>query len=353
MIQKISIKNFRGFSWLELDDLKRINVIVGRNSTGKTSLLEALFLSSGAAVPNQAFQLRALRHLGNQIQIQADAVSYTALWSDLFLWFQTDKIIEIEAKGTQQDSRSLRVAFVENQSPVLPLGDQPIGPVSPSPPQIEFTWQRNNDPPVSVRPLITPMGLNMLGATADHLPAMLFAPSSPDVPDEHAKRFSALSVSGGIESIVKAMKTEFPVLESLSIEYFSSTPAVFASVKGGLRKLPVGLLSDGINKLMGILLGIAATRDGIVLIDQLEDGFYFDRLGSIWRLIHRSAVENNVQIFVTTHSKECLEALPDAIEGYEGDFSLIRAEGKSGQFDFHQVDGRSIKSALRQGFDPR
>jgi hypothetical protein len=351
MIRKISIKNFRGFSWLELDGLKRINVIVGRNGSGKTSLLEALFLSSGAAVPHQSFQLRAIRHLGNQIQIAADARSYTALWSDLFHWFQTDKVVSIDIAGDQQDSRSLRIAFVDDKTPLLPLGDQPIS--STNLPQVEFTWQRNDSPPVCVRPVITPIGLNLQGATSDHFPILLYSPHSPDTPDEHAKRFSDLSVNGKIEPIITALKSEFSILESLSVEYFSSTPAVFASVTNGKRKIPVALLSDGINKLMGLLLGIASTKNGIVLIEQIEDGFYFDRLEPIWKLIHRSAVDNNVQVFATTHSKECLNALPAAIQYNEDDFMLLRAEGNAGNFDFHQVGGRAIKGALRQGFDPR
>jgi AAA15 family ATPase/GTPase len=351
MIEKISIKNFRCFSSLELTNLKRINVIVGRNSSGKTSLLESIFISSGAAVPNQAFQLRALRHLGNQIQIAADARSYVSLWSDLWHWFETDKTILIELKGSNLDSRSMKASFTQNNNQLLPLGDQPISPASI--PQVEFIWERAGHIPVTVRPMFTPLGLNIQGATSDHFPLILFAPSSPDIPDEHAKRFSAMSVDGEIHPIIEAMIEEFPSLESLAVEYFGATPSIYASLVGGKRKMPLGLVSDGINKLMGILLGIAACKNGVVLIEQIEDGFYFDRLESIWRLIHKAAVKNNCQIFATTHSRECLSALPSTIEGNEEDFCLLRSEDKPGQFGFNQVSGKSIKSALRQGFDPR
>jgi AAA15 family ATPase/GTPase len=352
MIEKIELSNFRGFTHLELDHLKRINVIVGRNSSGKTSLLEAIFLSGSSAVPNQVFQLRALRHLGNQIRLEADPVSYTALWSDLFNWFQTDKTVSIRLSGNEGDSRSLSISFIGDKSMTLPLGDQPI--VKTSMPQIEFRWSREGKPEALVTPVLTGAGLSLQGATPDNFPVILFSAQSPDTPEEHAKRFSALSVEGRIEPIVEAMRSEFKMLESLSIEYFSSTPAVYASIVGGKRKIPIALVSDGINKLLGLLLGIASMKDGIVLIDQIEDGFYFDHFESIWKVLHASAVENNVQLFVTTHSKECLDALPAAIDNNEGDFSLIKAAGNSsGQFDFVQVLGREIKGALRQGLDPR
>ena len=42
MLKSISLTNFRGFASLELKDLQRVNLIVGQNNSGKTSLLEAI-----------------------------------------------------------------------------------------------------------------------------------------------------------------------------------------------------------------------------------------------------------------------------------------------------------------------
>ncbi len=44
MITELTMENFRGFSSLELKDLKRVNVVVGQNNSGKTSLLEGILL---------------------------------------------------------------------------------------------------------------------------------------------------------------------------------------------------------------------------------------------------------------------------------------------------------------------
>ena len=54
MYSRISIKNFRGIGWLEVDGLRRINLIVGRNNWGKTTFLEGLFLLGGANDPRYA-----------------------------------------------------------------------------------------------------------------------------------------------------------------------------------------------------------------------------------------------------------------------------------------------------------
>ncbi len=44
MVRKISLRNFKGLDDLEVDGFGRINIFVGRNETGKSSILEALAL---------------------------------------------------------------------------------------------------------------------------------------------------------------------------------------------------------------------------------------------------------------------------------------------------------------------
>jgi AAA domain, putative AbiEii toxin, Type IV TA system/AAA ATPase domain len=354
MIDGINIQNFRCFASLQLSGLQRINVIVGRNSSGKTALLEAIFLSGAPGAPSIIFQLRALRHLGTQVQIAGDPVGYRALWEDLFHWFNQEKTISIEVLGTNGDSRSWRASYSDIASQVLPLGNQPINPTFL--PQITFEWQRSDQSPVTTRPLITSAGLVVEGmVTASVFPTLLFAPHSPDSPEEHARRFSELSKAGEIGPILKGLRTEFPFVKSLSLEYYSHTPAVYAdvSVNGDNRKMPVGLLSDGVNKLMGILLGIATSKGGTVLIDQIEDGLYYDRLESIWKLIYEFAAEAQCQIFATTHSMECLKAMLPAMKRHKGNFQLLRAERENGESIVTPVKGKFLESALEQNFEVR
>ncbi|MDE2813700.1 MAG: AAA family ATPase, partial [Gemmatimonadota bacterium] len=48
MLKRLQIRNFRGFNALEIDQLSGINLIAGKNNSGKTSLLEAISLLVGA-----------------------------------------------------------------------------------------------------------------------------------------------------------------------------------------------------------------------------------------------------------------------------------------------------------------
>lgn len=44
MLNAIHIQNFRLFKDFQLHDLARVNLVVGKNNAGKSSLLEALYL---------------------------------------------------------------------------------------------------------------------------------------------------------------------------------------------------------------------------------------------------------------------------------------------------------------------
>ena len=47
MYSSFRVQNFRGFKDLRLDDLARVNLIAGKNNTGKSALLEAIFTYTG------------------------------------------------------------------------------------------------------------------------------------------------------------------------------------------------------------------------------------------------------------------------------------------------------------------
>ena len=61
MFQRISIRNYRGFNDVTVDNLGRINLVAGKNNTGKTALLEAIWLLCGAANPRMAINSHVFR----------------------------------------------------------------------------------------------------------------------------------------------------------------------------------------------------------------------------------------------------------------------------------------------------
>ena len=362
MIEKINISNFRCFKSLEVSDLKKINLIVGENSSGKSAFLESIFLSSTVMAPNIVFQMRGIRKMGNQLVLPVDIQSYQGLWDDLFFNFQHDKRVSIKMHGNpNSETRILSILYAQSaatqelpfdkQTSSGAIAQQQLGGI----PQVEFTWKRTGFPEVVTKPRILNTGLQYDVSRNDFFPCAWFTPGAGETPEENAKRFSELDKVGSADVIVKALHKEFSDIKGLSIDYHAGIPMVFAELEERNRKLPVPLISDGVNRLLGICLGIAYYANGTVLIDQLEDGFHHKLLPSIWNSIYSLAQEFNVQMFISTHSGECIRAMQTVLKAHEDDFRLLRAfrkEPDSG-CGIDSLTGKYLESAVEQDFEVR
>ena len=128
---------------------------------------------------------------------------------------------------------------------------------------------------------------------------------------------------------------------------------VHAKVRALSEKIPLPLLSSGIEKILSILLVVQLYSHGIVLIDEMENGLYFDLMGRISSVILKAAIESNVQIFVTTHSLEYLRSLEPIIREYPDEFRLIRTTKNNGSNVIDCFDSQHFIAALEEGFEIR
>jgi hypothetical protein len=361
MINQVTINNFRCFQKLEVSNLKKVNLLVGKNSSGKSAFLEAIFLSSSSLAAQTSIQLRAIRRMGNLLVNPVDSQSYRGLWQDLFFDFNDNKKLSIKVEGSPiSDSRTLSIEYRSPQVQELPFGKQPSIPTGSQQqegawPQIEFTWKRRDHEAVVSRPKFTGTGLQVESANASYFQSIWYTPGAGELPEENAKRFAELDKrgDGDIDLVKSKICKEFPFIKDLSILYQAGLPMMFAEVENKQRKMPVALLSDGINRLLGMCLSLAYYKGGTVLIDQFEDGFHHALLPSIWSSIYGLAIEFEVQLFVSTHSRECLESLLPTMRSHEDDFCLLRASRNDDGCDIKSLAGSYLESALEQDFEVR
>jgi len=106
------------------------------------------------------------------------------------------------------------------------------------------------------------------------------------------------------------------------------------------RLVPISIMGDGIRRLIKIIISIADTKDGIVLIDEIENGLHFTSLKTLWKAIIRLASFYNVQIFVTTHNLETLKYLKEVLETEE--MSEFQKDVRS--YTLRKLDDSSLKA---------
>ena len=89
MVDTVTIRNFRSFDEAKIEDLRRVNVLVGENGSGKTALLEAIFMAGGVS-PEIAMRTRSWRGSETAAFQGSQEDLYEALWGDLFHKFQSN-----------------------------------------------------------------------------------------------------------------------------------------------------------------------------------------------------------------------------------------------------------------------
>lgn len=346
MINSLMMKNFRCFESAELDDLKTVNVIVGGNGSGKTALLEGLYLTLGN--PTLSFKLKSWRGLGMQAQFSDDAESRNGLWRDLFYKFEQNHSVCIETKGTPNVSRSLRITCNNRESLFIPNKKGSATQTAP----ITFRYYRGTQEIQTIKPVFSADGMTLDGHIEPVRGSFFASTLAPD-PQERARHFSSISKKQDEQEIVEAIHRLYPMVQDLSLELSNDVPMIFASLEGVPEKVPLGLVSTGISKMVGYLSAIAVHRDGIVIIDEIENGIYYDKIKDVWEILFWFCQKHGVQLFASTHSLECLQAAASASDGKEESFSLIKVVRGEDRSNLYQSSGLNFRRAIDQHMEIR
>lgn len=117
--------------------------------------------------------------------------------------------------------------------------------------------------------------------------------------------------------------------------------------------LPIGVVSSGVSKVLGILLAIANADKGVVLVDEIDNGIHYKRLPVVWSTLFDFCEKREVQLFAATHSWEALKAVDVVLSNNVHRFSCLRTEREDGRCVVYHFSGEKLKAALDQDIDPR
>jgi predicted ATPase len=329
MIKSLKARHFRCFEEISIPDLRRINVLVGKNATGKSALLEVVRLALGAT-PGVLWAMNQIRGFIPAITQPPSREQFEAIWSPYFFDFNSNNPIYTECRDN----------IGREISTIVPLAFE----------RADF-FARSSTLYASVNAqggYIFDPGPE-LGVVTEFFPSFFSNPQQ-----QAAQWFSQLSVQKREKGIVDAVREEFePALENLMVLAPGPAPAIFASVRYLKEKLPLSLMSAGINKFVTLLAAILIRGKGVLLIDEVENGLYYKTLPSLWKYLLKFAVENDTQLFISTHSLECVRALIPAMSGMEEEFSLLRSERTNGSSTVAQIQGKFLEAAIEQGVEVR
>jgi AAA15 family ATPase/GTPase len=70
--------------------------------------------------------------------------------------------------------------------------------------------------------------------------------------------------------------------------------------------VPLSSIGDGLTRLFHIGLAMANASDGILLIDEFENGLHWEVQQELWTALFKVSRDFGIQVFATTHSTDCI-----------------------------------------------
>ena len=125
-------------------------------------------------------------------------------------------------------------------------------------------------------------------------------------------------------------------------------------LSGQNRPVPLRSLGDGALRLFGVALALANGRGGFLLIDEAENGIHYSLQRDFWNMVLRTAHENNVQVFATTHSSDCIKGFAQAATEFkDAEGVLVRLSRQYGNLRAVDYPEKELAIAAEQGIEVR
>jgi len=314
--------------------------------------IEAIFLAGGGS-PEIYFRIRNWRGFGDY-RLQGSRDSFESLFRDLFFEFDQKSGAVIRLTDSNIGDRSLRIYYGEDEPYTLQLkGGAAMAETSTFSIQpLHFKWKAK-EKIVDTKVYIEENQLKISGAQEVY-PIHLISPLTVNSAFS-AQRFSELSKSNRHQQVTEAVRELFPAVREITTEAIGGDIMLYAALDGINDKIPVAVLSGGMNKYLALILSIFSNRGGVVLVDEIENGFYYKFQTPMLRSIVKFCEQENVQLIASTHSYELLQSLIPVVEeaDREETFSLLRVFRDGNRSEVKYIRGSSYKAALEQGFEVR
>lgn len=309
--KNIDIKNFRGIEHLKIDDFARVNVFLGQNNSGKSSVLEALMLLMGMSNPDMPQQLNYLRtNVFNPFR----NISYLFHNMDI----NNAPVIMSEQFDALRRLLELKLTYVFDGSQSSP----------------EVNGQSATS---ETKTFLNTLEMNFaieLGGEKKHYRSSVTINQTTGmianrtVAEGYLEKNSASFLSASLNSsrlvedlseLIKR-KRKNVILERMQMFDFRINAIeviandVFIGFEGVAELMPIGMTGDGLRRYLSVVASTANTVNNIILIDEIDNGLHYSAYKKLWESIFILASETNKQVFITTHSKETLMKLHEMLE---------------------------------------
>ena len=331
MLTSLRVQNFRGLSSLEITGLGRVNLLVGANNVGKTTVLEALSLYGDSPVGIAASLDKLLNVRGDHTRPGADRLSAI---SRVFSEGDTSKGIFVGPVGADGVGLSISAGWTITEPTMngVEMRSQRGDWSSPA------LGGRNVEPALIIErdKIQNVVHLGAGGSSFPHKRSVrrsketIFLRASGLSGEEMNALWDSIALTPKEDHLVRALQLIDDRIDRLTLISsragdVAGQRAPFFRRKGPSQEPePLRNLGDGMTRMFDLALGLVASEGGLFLLDEAESGVHYLVLDDLWRFVFELAKRLNIQVFATTHSADCLAAFARAATESDQDGAVVR-----------------------------
>ena len=322
--KNIEISNFRGIDYLKIDDFSRVNVFLGQNGSGKSTVLEAIILALGMSnpdMPQAVNSVRARKPFSNFIDLKYLFHNLDTNTPPEIIMEQTDGII-------RQLKLGLTYVFDElaepKNEPVQQTGIvKYVNTLEMHFDLISSMSQKNYMSWLRVNPAGVVVNKKAADGYMENLRGWLISADlmSNNLVNDLTELFKR-NQKDVVLNLLKLFDAQITGIEILNDD-------VYIGFEGMSEMLPSRMTGDGLRRYLNIVASAANSMNTIIMLDEIDNGLHYSAYKKLWEAIFALATTTNKQVFVTTHSKETLFRLSQMLEehpAYQQELRLYTLE---------------------------
>lgn len=342
MLKNFTIKNYKSIKALELKDLNRVNLFIGHNNAGKTNILEAILLYATRFNLNSIIQINDQRI---ERAISPRLIERGAL-TNLCLPLAPHRSILSLREGIELKSDQGPVLL--QQVKVIPMVREELIIHGYRPFRVDEV-NGHGVPRVGIPTEAEVQYLKLTYEPSTNRPCIYVNCANKQI-SKLKEYWDDIVLASNTDSMIKALQIIDPGIEDVAIISHGIDNQFTPYVKIEGRFFPLFSMGDGLVHIFNIMLALANAKNGILLLDEMENGLHIRTLEKLWGVVNDLSKQWNVQVFVTTHSNDCIKAFSENSRE-EGTLYMINHE--NGETSYRTRNFKIVETLLADNIDIR
>ncbi|MDR2854289.1 MAG: AAA family ATPase, partial [Prevotellaceae bacterium] len=265
MLNSLYIKNYRNLKELQIDSVAQVNLLCGKNNTGKSSVLEALGIYASGGDIN--YLVKIITQRGENVESNAEDIaknkiilSLQSIFHGRNYNFDTKNKIKISENNGTIHSKSISMHFQKE------LGKRTCLNIN------DVKYYADDD-------IYQDVELN-----EDNFQ---FVTTGEIDSSTNAELFDTIVLSEKEDWVINALKIVEEKAERIAFvnEEGDRKPVIRTSSRSGI--VPLQSMGDGINRILTIILAAVNCENGYLLIDEFENGLHYTVQEQLWKIIFK------------------------------------------------------------------